>query len=281
MAFKYAKLWSEGYDWRDVFRQPREKELIDVADEFLEYVRALFNRDKRRELRERNRARNIARRSSGATAIGALDAAANRRSSAGRAASTYDAAGPHADRVRQAAMDRDEIARLVSSMPERERDRVAEVLPSSRALHDRIESLAIALADLERNVVNGGGDALQAEILRLEDQANPLEAGSEDRVRRLAYLKRQRRAVKDIQDRRDAAAAKLETCAIALRQLKLDVLRLRAGGQTHQHVTSLALQAMSLAESVDSALFIADEMARLTEPPSVARMSQRSSARSG
>src|SRR5688572_9676611 len=29
MAFSYAKLWSEGYDWRDVFQQPREKELID------------------------------------------------------------------------------------------------------------------------------------------------------------------------------------------------------------------------------------------------------------
>jgi serine/threonine-protein kinase len=276
MAFKYAKLWSEGYDWRDVFRQPRERELIDVADESLEYARALFNRDKRRELRERNRARNIARRSSGARAVGALDSAPSQRSSA---PSRFDAAGPHADRVRQATTDRDEIARLVGTMPDRERDRVADVVPSSMALHERVESLAIALADLERNVVAGGGDALEAEISRLEDQANPLEAGSEDRVRRLAYLKRQRRAVKDIQDRRDAVAAKLETCSIALRQLKLDVLRLRAGAQTHQHVTSLALQAMSLAESVDSALFIADEVSRVTERPG--RLSQRSSARSG
>jgi eukaryotic-like serine/threonine-protein kinase len=278
MAFKYARLWSEGYDWRDVFRQPREKELIDVADEFLEYVRALFNRDKRRELRDRNRARRFARRSSGARQLSGLDLVS---SSAAAAESMYDAAGTHADRVRHAATDRDEIVRLVNTLPERERDRVADVIRSAKLLHERVQALAIALADLERNVVAGGGTALESEILRLEDLANPLESGSEDRVRRLAYLKRQRRAVKDVQERRDAVAAKLETCSLALRNIKLDVLRLRAGAQTHQHVTSLALEAMALAESVDSALYVADEVARVTERPGGGRISQRRSASPG
>jgi serine/threonine protein kinase len=279
LAYKYARLWGEGYDWRDVFKQPRERELIDVADEFLEYVRALFNRDKRRELRERNRARLVARRSSGARQMSAADYRDYGSSLPATPESVYDAAGTHADRVRHAATDRDEIVRLVSTMPERDRDRVADVAKSAKVLHERIQSLAIALADLERNVVSGGGDALESEISRLEDQANPLEAGSEERVRRLAYLKRQRRTVKDIQDRRDAVAAKLETCSLALRQLKLDMLRLRAGAQTHQHVTSLALEAMALAENVDSALFVADELARVTDRSG--RMSQRQSARPG
>jgi serine/threonine-protein kinase len=278
MAFKYARLWSEGYDWRDVFRQPREKELIDVADEFLEYVRALFNRDKRKELRERKRARTFARRSSGARQLSGLELAS---SIAAGAESMYDAAGTHADRVRHAATDRDEIVRLVNTLPERDRDRVADVVRSAKLLHERVQALAIALADLERNVVAGGGTALESEILRLEDQANPLESGSEDRVRRLAYLKRQRRAIRDIQERRDAVAAKLETCSLALRNIKLDVLRLRAGAQTHQHVTSLALEAMALAESVDSALYVADEIARVTERPGGARTSQRRSASPG
>jgi serine/threonine-protein kinase len=81
----------------------------------------------------------------------------------------------------------------------------------------------------------------------------------------LAFLKRQRRSIKDVGERRNAVAAKLETCSIALRNMKLDVLRLRAGSQTHQHVTSLALEAVSLAESVDSALYVADELSRVTE----------------
>jgi len=278
MAFKYAKLWSEGYDWRDVFQQPREKELIDVADESLEYIRVVFNRDKRKELRERNRAARIARRSSGAASpiYGALASSSNLASDR---ASVYDAAGPHGERVRNAATDRDEIIRLVSTLPDRERERVSDVARSANVLQERIQSLAIALADLERNVVSGGGAALEAEIVRLEEQANPLERGSEDRVRRLAYLKRQRRSVKDIQERRDSVAAKLETCSIALRQLKLDVLRLRAGSQTHQRVTSLALEAMALAENVDSALYVADEVARVTERPG--RGSQRSPASPG
>jgi serine/threonine-protein kinase len=276
VAFRYARLWGDGYDWRDVFQQPRDRELIDVADDFAEWVRAIFNRDKRRELRERNRARRIARRSSGSIQVSGLDTMSSLAATPG---SVYDAAGTHADRVRHAATDRDEIVRLVNTMPDRDRERVADVAKSAKALHERIQALAIALADLERNVVSGGGTALESEIAKLEDQANPLEAGSEERVRRLAYLKRQRRAVKDIQDRRDTVAAKLETCSLALRQLKLDMLRLRAGAQTHQHVTSLALQAMALAENVDSALFVADEIARVTDRSG--RMSQRQSARPG
>ncbi|MDB4884508.1 MAG: protein kinase, partial [Gemmatimonadetes bacterium] len=43
VAFQYAKLWSEGYDWRDVFRQPRDRELMEVVEEALEHVRAVFD----------------------------------------------------------------------------------------------------------------------------------------------------------------------------------------------------------------------------------------------
>jgi hypothetical protein len=39
-------------------------------------------------------------------------------------------------------------------------------------------------------------------------------------------------------------------------------MRLGASPQMHQHITSLANQAMSLADNVDDALFVADEMRR-------------------
>ena len=32
-AYKYAKLWSNGFDWHDVFRQPRELEIVDVIED--------------------------------------------------------------------------------------------------------------------------------------------------------------------------------------------------------------------------------------------------------
>jgi len=290
VAYWYAKLWSDGYNWRDVFKQPQEKELIDVAEEFTDHVKALFDRNKRMEMRASARARAVARRSSGSAVI--IEPRGGGRPSHGSSPmapmvpmapmapspAVYEAAGTHADRVRQAAGDRDEVVRLVNSLPDRERERVADVVRSANLLHERVQSLAVALADLERVAVAGGEGELEAEISRLEAQANPLEAGSEDRVRRLAFLKRQRRSVKDVQERRNAVASKLETCSIALRNMKLDVLRLRAGSQTHQHVTSLALEAVSLAESVDSALYVADELSRATDRP---RGGGQRSARSG
>jgi serine/threonine-protein kinase len=271
VAYQYAKLWTDGYGWRDVFKQPQEKELIDVAEELLENIKALFDRTKRMELRGRSRARNLARRS-GASSVDSMGRPSQ------PSAAMAEAVGSHGDRVRQAAGDRDEVVRLVNSLPDRERERVMDVIRSANLLFERVQSLAIVLSDLERNVVSGGEAALEAEVVRLESQANPLEAGSEERVRRLAFLKRQRRSVKDVQERRNAVANKLDTCSIALRNMKLDVLRLRAGSQTHQHVTSLALEAVSLAESVDSALYVADEVSRVTNRSG--RESGRRSARS-
>jgi serine/threonine-protein kinase len=117
-----------------------------------------------------------------------------------------------------------------------------------------VQYLSQSLAELERN---GGAnsDALEAEIARLENAANPLdETGSEERVRRLAYLKRQRRALSDVGSRRDLIAAKLDTCVLALQNMKFDLIRLNAGSQTAQHITSLAMDALNLASSVDNAL---------------------------
>ena len=45
--------------------------------------------------------------------------------------------------------------------------------------------------------------------------------------------------------------------------MRLDVLRLKTGAQSWQHVTSVAEQAMALARDVDNAVYVADEMSRL------------------
>src|SRR5882762_5371098 len=47
LAFKYSKLWAAGYDWRDVFRQPRDRLMFDVAAETIDDARALFDDKKR------------------------------------------------------------------------------------------------------------------------------------------------------------------------------------------------------------------------------------------
>jgi serine/threonine-protein kinase len=273
IAYKYARLWSDGYDWHDVFRQPQERELIDVFEEWVEGLKALFNPEKRRELKERRRERALARGSGmqlgAGGAAGAAGAAGVRPSAypgsygAGvRPSSANMLPQAEAERVRRAQSDRDEILRLVDTLPAPERAQLPDVKRSAIALSDKVEELAVSVATLERDRVAGGLEAVDAEIARLEAAANPLEAGSEDRVRRLSFLRRQRRAALDLDKRRQLLADRLETCVAALQNMKLDVLRLRAGAQTAHHVTSLAMNALHLAESVDGAVYAASEAGR-------------------
>jgi eukaryotic-like serine/threonine-protein kinase len=55
MAYWYAKLWADGYDWHDVFKQPRDRLFFDVAAEAIDDAKAMFDKNKRAELRERAR----------------------------------------------------------------------------------------------------------------------------------------------------------------------------------------------------------------------------------
>ena len=260
MAFKYAKLWSEGYDWRDVFKQPRDRLFFDVAAETIDDARGLFDRTKRAEIRERARRRRISEASGVRTPDATMQPVGALPSGTAR-----EHAGRFGDLVNQAARDRAEIVRIMESVPKREREQLTHVVPSADALYRKVESLAIAAADLERNATPNAGEAIEREITQLEAQANPLDyAASEDRVRRLAYLKRQRRAVADVGNRRDQAVAKLESCRAALQSMRLDLVRLRTGAETHERITLLAEQAMSLARDVDGLVYGADEVAKLT-----------------
>jgi serine/threonine-protein kinase len=164
--------------------------------------------------------------------------------------------------VRQALADRDEIFRLLGTMPKAERDRIPEVAPSARALAEKVESLAVLTADLERNAAPGAIEVLEQEITRLEGEANPLDRErSEERVKRLAYLKRQRRTLADASRRREAAASKLENCRLALQNMRLDLVRLRTGaGGSPGQVTTVAERAMALAREVDGLVGAAEEV---------------------
>ena len=251
IAWLYANLWTESYDWRDVFRQPRDRELLDVASDGIDTLRMLGSPEGRERIRSR-RSERRARAPLGAPAGepfgGAADAAA---------------AAP----ARQAEMDRDVIVQLVQSLPRRERDELAEVVPSANALVDRIRGLSRTVGDLERASAVDAAGRVEAEIERLEAAANPLEErASEERVRRLALLKRQRRGLQDAVRRERQARERLESCTLALQNMRYDLLRLRAGNQSVEHVTSVAERAMGLAKEIDTAVYVADQLAEVNAP---------------
>ncbi len=251
VAYKYARLWSEGYDWRDVFKQPRDRMIVDVAAETLDDAKAIFNREKRAEIRERTRQRRLS--------AGAISGPGGPRIGEGDIAAL--GSGPHAAAARQAVLDREEVLRLLAELPKDVRDRMPQVADSARELADRIMHLATALTTLERDAGGLSPEAIDKEIAVLEAQANPLDvAASEARVRRLAMLKRNRRSVGEVARRRDEMTSKLETCALALQNMRFDMLKLKMGNQSWQHLTTVAGKAIALAREVDIAVYAGDQV---------------------
>ena len=259
IAWKYAKLWTDGYDWRDVLKEPKDRLFFDVVAEWVDNVRAVWDPAKRSEVRERARLR-------GNRGVELFDrAGAAAALPAGRGANHLASlTGSGARSVQDARRNRDEILRLIEGLPKQERSLLGDVPSSAMALYQKVEALALQVTELERNVGPETAPQLDGEIARLEGEANPLDArGSEERVRRLAYLKRQRRTLADLGGRLAQSRDKLESCMLALQNMRLEVVRLRSGPQNYQTITSVAEKAMAIGREVDAAVYARDEMAKM------------------
>ncbi|HKS05893.1 MAG TPA: protein kinase [Gemmatimonadaceae bacterium] len=279
LAFKYAKLWSEGYDWRDVFRQKRDRMAFDVLGEWIEDIQAIFSSTKRAEVRARWRARRL-QPGLMTPAVGELTGAARAALPAPGASGKPSKPGKRGltnaelsamgaarrDVALRAEQDRNELLQLVASLPDRERKQLKDINETAKALEQRVRSLSLGLSEIDRTTPKGGSDALEREIAQLEAQANPLDRdASEARVRRLALLKRDRRAVGDRVKKRADLEAKLESCSLALQNLRFDVLRLKTGGSSTQSVTHVAERAMSLARDVEGMIAV-NELGKQSGP---------------
>ena len=279
MAWKYAKLWSDGYDWHDVLRQPKDRMLGEVISEVADSVHATFSRKKRDELRAQGRLGNSPLRGvlapSAPTPAGG-SVAMPRGGTSGKgvrpiAPARDDSLGEYVSVVRQARADREEIGRLLGTIPVAERGRIPDVAATAIELVNRIESMAVEIAQTSREVGVERARAIESEIAVLESEANPLEVSkSEGRVRRLAQLRRDRRAVADTERRRDARRGQIESCRLALENMRLDLVRLRTGNSSVQSVTSIAEQAMALARDVDIAVGAASDVRDVTRARSPA-----------
>src|SRR5256885_7119127 len=225
LAFKYSKLWAAGYDWRDVFRQPRDRLIFDVAAETIDDARALFDEKKRAEVRRRARARGQGLFTP-MLPLPTLPAPAPQpfqpypRSGGPTTSLSPVPAGappPFADSrygsaIREAESDHREIHRLLLNMPPDDREQIPEGATSADAVFRKVQQLALSLQDMDRNSSRENPDAAEKEITTLESQANPLDyRASEERVRRLAMLRRERRALVDIGRDREKGHRKRHT----------------------------------------------------------------------
>jgi serine/threonine-protein kinase len=237
MAVNYSKLWQEGFNWRDVFRQPRDRLFFDVAAETIDDARALFDESKREKVRARARARATGGmfddRPSSALGSGTGAGRMPRSPLPGERAPVALPAdnSPYGSALQSIRMDRDEIHRQLQAMSKDERAQIPDVAESADAIYRKAMLVGSTLAELDLRDNRDTPESIEREIGKLESEANPLDyRASEERVRRLAHLKRQRRVVADLAKKRTEAETKLDHCKQLLRSMRLELLRYRSAG---------------------------------------------------
>jgi serine/threonine-protein kinase len=136
-------------------------------------------------------------------------------------------AGPYGPAVRDAVEDRRAVRDTVAALGPADRALLpmGDVVPTLDGLVGRVGELARRLDQVDRDAAPGSLDALDARLA-----AARADATTPDRERTLQLLERQRASLADLAARREALADRLESARLALRNLRLDFLKLRDEG---------------------------------------------------
>jgi serine/threonine-protein kinase len=88
------------------------------------------------------------------------------------------------------------------------------------------------------------------------------EPDDPERARRLGLLQRQRQTITDLRDRRSQVASHLESCVLAMQNVRFDLLRLRSAGVAAvlDDLTHATQQAKALSRDVDNVIAAAGEI---------------------
>jgi len=180
--------------------------------------------------------------------------------------------GPHAASIEQAKKDRAAILASLARMPKSERKMLPDIAPTVDQLLERATNLALTLAALERNLDQEPVERLDARIT-----AALAEPQSTDRDRRVSLLERQRQTVSELAKRQGVLRSQLESCLLAMQNVRFDLLRLRSAGVAEAlgDLTMATQQARALSLDVDAAIGAASEVRRLTRNDSLSSLRGR------
>ena len=191
----------------------------------------------------------------------APDALESKQSRGALAAATPDELGPHAAAIAQARSDRSAILAMLERMPKSERKMLPDIAPTVDQLLERATDLARTLHALEHDIDTTALEKLEMRIAALEQ-----EPPSAERERRMGLLARQKQTMTDLLGRRSALASQLESCLLAMQNVRFDLLRLRSAGVAEAlgDLTQATQQARAVSRDVDAAVSAASEIRRLT-----------------
>jgi serine/threonine-protein kinase len=170
---------------------------------------------------------------------------------------TSDEFGTHVSSVLQVYGDRLAIIKLVSKLPASERKMLPEVQQTADALYARAADLARTLHAMDSNLDSENLADIDERIAGLSREPDDPE-----RSRRLSLLQRQRESIGVLRERRSQVASHLESCVLAMQNVRFDLLRLRSAGVAAVlgDLTQATQQAKALSRDVDNAIAAAGEI---------------------
>jgi len=174
-----------------------------------------------------------------------------------------DEFGTHFSAVQQVHGDRQAILKLMEKLPPSERQMLPDVQQTADALYNRAIDLARTLQAMDGNFDAQGLAQIDGRVAALSREPDDPE-----RARRLNLLERQRQTIIDLQGRRTQVASHLESCVLAMQNMRFDLLRLRSAGVAAvlEDLTQATQQAKALSRDVDNAIAAAGEIREAMRP---------------
>ncbi|HWE25775.1 MAG TPA: hypothetical protein VG496_17685 [Myxococcales bacterium] len=178
-----------------------------------------------------------------------------------------DEFGRQVETIRLARNDREAILKIMERVPTSERKLLPDVVQTVDALLKRAEDLARMLHGMSADVDEGALGRIELRIEAVKQH----EQGSE-RDRQIDLLERQRQTLSDLLARRRRVEEQIESCVLAMQNVRFDLLRLRSAGVAAvlSDLTHATQQARALSRDVDHVIAAAGEIRDVlsASPPS-------------
>jgi serine/threonine protein kinase len=157
----------------------------------------------------------------------------------------------HGAAIRRAAEERSAILDVVKKLSKPERQMLPDVVPTVNALVERVATLATTLHRLDSDYDPAAASSVDARIA----QSERVESSTEE-LREIALLRRQRVSLEHLARQRVSLAHQIEQSVLALGNLRLDLLKLRASGIEAglADVSSATQEARALSRDIGVAL---------------------------
>ena len=170
-------------------------------------------------------------------------------------------ASAYGELLRNAVDDRLTIKDVTSKLSDADRSLVPDVEPTADALLERISALANGLERLQRDLPTDALTQLETRVASV--QAEPEQAP--DRERRLTLLTRQLSSLQELVARRETMQRQLDSASMALRSLRLDIVKLRTMGvgSAIDDVTNATQEARALSKDLGYVISAVDEIREL------------------